>query len=182
MIYCDGFRGYAHCFQRDSIQHLMVSAFVVVAVSILSVFCFFFISMVLFSFSLNKSTQSGLNLCRRALVDWRCFPGFYNSWTISLVCVCVRVCFFGLFERAISNVVPSLLYTEDFQQPIASSHVPSASVPSTPTIRLICSPERLNLESEAFDASMTSSANISRAAAPARAWFTGRNNVAGKLR
>lgn len=36
-------------------------------------------------------------------------------------------CVLGLFEQAISHVVPSLLYTEDFQRPIDASNVASVS-------------------------------------------------------
>lgn len=75
----------------------------------------------MFTSGLQIHCWSGMNLRRQAQIgDWCCFPVFS---TLGQFLQCVL----GLFEQAISNVVPSLLYTEDFQQPIGSSNVASIS-------------------------------------------------------
>lgn len=64
---------------------------------------------------------SGMSLHRWAQIgDWCCFPVFS---TLGQFLQCVL----GLLEQAISNVVPSLPYTEDFYQPIGASNVASIS-------------------------------------------------------
>lgn len=128
MISFDSF--WRNFFSESFQRHLVVSSFVVVAVLIFSIFVLFYFHVIIFYLfflttnpfrAWSKSRQTGLG--RLALF----FPVFI---TLGQFRMCVRVwerVLFGLFERAISNVVPSLLYTEDFQQPIASSHVASAS-------------------------------------------------------
>lgn len=65
---------------------------------------------------------SGVSRHRRGpqIGDWSCFPVF-SALGQFLQCV------LGLLEQAISNVEPSLPYTEGFQQPVGAPNVASIS-------------------------------------------------------
>lgn len=75
----------------------------------------------MFTLGFQVYCGSGMSLRRRTQIgDWCCFPVF-SALGQFLQCV------LGLLEQAISDVVPSSAYTEDFQQPIGASNVASIS-------------------------------------------------------
>lgn len=80
-----------------------------------------------------------MSLLRQAQIGDRCCVPLFSTLGHFLQCV------LGLLEQAISNVVPSLLHTEDFHQPTGTSNVASSSEwkrwASTTRMLLICSLE-----------------------------------------